>query len=366
MLDDLTKLKIVHAFDQGKSVTEVAKQCKTSRRAARRWRDRFADTGKLAPLKRTGRKPCMSPEAAAQSLGMLLGGEYAGTQQVANELHRQGVTTGSKPVNRTSLVRHAQKAAAKQGKRIRAVRSKPVKQLTPDTMAKRLAFCKANKRTNWRRVCFSDRVKFTLDYIGEVVHRVAWVEEGQQRTAHKVNRGSVYNLYSVLTPYGLVDPYTVAGTTGEKFEYLNQQGKKCSNITQNQYHDAVKHMLSKANQKMVPHGKTPFKFQQDNDPTHKKPAAKQLLDWNRAHPTQTSSLLEKWPPNSPDLSPIENVWGIVKAKVLAKGCKNFLEFKEAVQHALKNIPQSTIDNLYDSMPGRIEACIANQGGKIRK
>ena len=366
MLDDLTKLQIVHAFDQGKSVTEVAIQCKISRRAARRWRDRYADTGKLASLKRTGRKPCMSPETAAKALDMLLGGKYTGTQQVANELHQQGLTACKKPVHRTSLVRHAKKAATKQGKRIRAVRSKPVKQLTPDTMAKRLAFCKANKRTNWRRVCFSDRVKFTMDYIGEVVHRVAWVEEGQQRTAHKVNKGSVYNLYSVLTPYGLVEPHTVAGTTGEKFQYLNQQGDKCSNITQQQYHDVLKDLLCKANQKMVPHGKTPFQFQQDNDPTHKKPAAKQLLDWNKAHPTQTISLLKNWPPNSPDLSPIENVWGIVKAKVLAKGCKTFPEFKQAVQNALKNIPQSTIDKLYASMPSRIAACIAKEGGKIRK
>jgi DDE superfamily endonuclease len=308
----------------------------------------------------------MSPQAAELGLAMMLDGKHTGTQQVANALHEQGVTVGSKPVHRTSLVRHAKKAATKQGKRIRAVRSKPVKQLTSDTMAKRLAFCKANKRTNWRRICFSDRCKFTMDYIGEAVHQVAWVEEGQQRSARKVNRGSVYNLYAVLTPYGMTKPITVAGTTGVKFQYLNQQGGKCSNITQQQYHDVLKDMLSKANQKMVPKGKTPFKFQQDNDPTHKKPAAKQLQDWNTAHPTHTISLLENWPPNSPDLSPIENVWGIVKAKVLAKGCLTFAEFKQAVQNALKAIPQSTIDKLYDSMPGRIEACIAKQGGKIRK
>jgi transposase len=365
MLDDLTKLKIVQAFAAGKTVADVARLCHTSPRAARRWRDRYAETGTLAVLKRTGRKPRMTLQATRAGIGMMLDGKHTGTQQVANELHQQGLTPSSKPVHRTTLVRHAKRVAAQQGKRIRAVRTKPVKQLTADTMAKRLAFCKANRRTNWRHVCFSDRCKFTMDYIGEVFHQVAWVEEGQQRTARKVNRGSVYNVYCVLTPHGMTAPITVAGTTGVKFQYLNQQGGKCANITQQQYHDVCKEMLSMANLKMAANGKSLFKFQQDNDPTHKKPSAKQLEDWNTSHPTQTISLLDNWPPNSLDLSPIENVWGIVKAQVLAKGCNTFLEFKQTVDDALRNIPQSTINKLYDSMRGRIAACVAKHGGKIR-
>ena len=42
----------------------------------------------------------------------------------------------------------------------------------------------------------------------------------------------------------------------------------------------------------------------------------------------------EWPPHSPDLSPIENVWGIVQREVDAMGCKGFNEFELAVVQKL--------------------------------
>jgi hypothetical protein len=77
------------------------------------------------------------------------------------------------------------------------------------------------------------------------------------------------------------------------------------------------------------------------------------------------TLLPKWPPNSPDLSPIENVWGYVQSKAQAKGCKSFEEFSDSVKHILKNLPKAMLNNLYSSMKARLDECIKKVGGKTK-
>lgn len=45
---------------------------------------------------------------------------------------------------------------------------------------------------------------------------------------------------------------------------------------------------------------------QDNHPTHT--AADRIIHMWRQHDTSTLSLLRRWPSNSPDQSPVENMW----------------------------------------------------------
>ena len=106
-----------------------------------------------------------------------------------------------------------------------------------------------------------------------------------------------------------------------------------------------------------------WKLQQDNDPAHK--VAEQVVkDWNQKH-SSAVSVLPNWPPNSPDLNLIENVWAWVQARVDEKGCKNFAEFKAQVLQQLAKVPKSMIDKLYKSMRGRLSSVIENEGGKIK-
>ena len=102
-------------------------------------------------------------------------------------------------------------------------------------------------------------------------------------------------------------------------------------------------------------------FQQDNDPTHR--AAPQIVQaYNKAHGSSIT-VLPNWPPSSPDLNPIENVWAIVQARVNRRGPETFEDFKLAVIQELKGLSQQTISNLYASMRGRIDAVISRGGDR---
>jgi hypothetical protein len=112
-------------------------------------------------------------------------------------------------------------------------------------------------------------------------------------------------------------------------------------------------------------GQSFWVLQQDNDPTHKKPAAQELDDWNHKHPGRQVQMLLNWPPNSPDLSPIENVWAIVQKQVDAVGCKSFKEFEACVIEKLQALDQNILKSLYKSMAKRIRLCIEANGDKIK-
>ena len=76
-----------------------------------------------------------------------------------------------------------------------------------------------------------------------------------------------------------------------------------------------------------------FIFQQENDPKHTSKLAKQYFN-------DKSIVLLPWPAQSPDLNPIENVWGILKDKVSARGPKNIPQLKQYLIEEWNKIPKS--------------------------
>jgi hypothetical protein len=100
---------------------------------------------------------------------------------------------------------------------------------------------------------------------------------------------------------------------------------------------------------------------QDGDRAHGA-AGRQLWTFNRAHNTNIK-LLPNWPPNSPDLNPIENVWAHAQAAVDKAGCKTFPDFCTQVDWQLAHLPTSYIESLYASMPKRMEKCVQVKGVK---
>ncbi len=72
-----------------------------------------------------------------------------------------------------------------------------------------------------------------------------------------------------------------------------------------------------------------------------------------------------WPANSPDLNPIENLWGIVKRKMRDTRPNNVDELKATVKETWASIPPQQCHKLITSMPRRIEAVIKAKGAPTK-
>ncbi len=97
-----------------------------------------------------------------------------------------------------------------------------------------------------------------------------------------------------------------------------------------------------------------FIFQQDLAPAH---TAKGTKSWFNDHGV---TVLD-WPANSPDLNPIENLWGIVKRKMRDTRPNNADDLKATVKETWASIPPQQCHKLITSMPRRIEAVIKAKG-----
>jgi hypothetical protein len=155
----------------------------------------------------------------------------------------------------------------------------------------------------------------------------------------------------------------VAGTSKHKTEYVNKQGTEARNITAGEYNDVVKSTFLRDGTRLFSgSGVSSWVLQQDNDPTHRAAYAA-VLEYNRRN-SSSISILGDWPPNSPDLNPIENLWSWVDAQVHAMGCQTFEEFRQAVLDQLAAVPKQMLRNLVSSMQERLAKVIELEGDRI--
>lgn len=104
-------------------------------------------------------------------------------------------------------------------------------------------------------------------------------------------------------------------------------------------------------------GASSYTFQQDNASIHK---AKTTMEYFTKF--ENIRLLD-WPSKSPDLNPIENLWGILARMVYSNGVEydNMSDLEEAVYRCWDEIEIETLRSLIDSMPTRIGKVLINQG-----
>lgn len=111
---------------------------------------------------------------------------------------------------------------------------------------------------------------------------------------------------------------------------------------------------------LTPYWQEDYLFMQDNASIHR---CASTMDFLKTHKIATL----KWPACSPDLNPIENLWGIIVREVYRdnRQFSNVQDLKNAILQAWTNIPLLTLSNLVKSMPKRLLEVVKANGGPTK-
>ena len=71
--------------------------------------------------------------------------------------------------------------------------------------------------------------------------------------------------------------------------------------------------------------------------------------------------LLQWPSNSPDLNPIENIWGWIKAEVKRENHKTMEQLRNSLQKNWERIDLNFLKPYAESLLRSFELCIENGG-----
>nr|CCA18549.1 transposase putative [Albugo laibachii Nc14] len=97
-------------------------------------------------------------------------------------------------------------------------------------------------------------------------------------------------------------------------------------------------------------------FPQDNDPKHTSRKAKKCLQ-------DLDMRVLQWPPQSPDLNPIEHLWDVLKRKLSSyqNPSQGIHESWERIEEKWNEIPKEECTAIIASMPRRIHAVLKAKG-----
>jgi Helix-turn-helix domain/DDE superfamily endonuclease len=359
--NEATRYAIIAQYQKNPNYSDVGRELGLDPRTVAKWIKRNEKEGNPVEYTSSGRPRAISVAAARAGKDHLLSKGFDNLHQVALKLRSDGLAP--RVVHATTLSRRVKAQARVDEDPIQVKTGKPDKDLTPKNKGQRLEFSLANKKRNWSYVMITDRKKSMFSYPGSVVRRAEWVRKGERRVANRPNKPQVCNMYAGITKWGVTKPHFVTGTSKLATMYKNQKGQPARNITCAEYKDVLSQTLLPEGRRLFnQQGISGWVLQQDNDPTHKRSAHEQLKLWNCGGRGGVE-LLKNWPPNSPDLSPIENAWGHVQATVNAAGCSTFEDFKRTLEKAWTGLDHKYLKKLMNSMPSRLEACVKKGGDK---
>ncbi|GFS54851.1 transposable element Tcb2 transposase [Trichonephila clavipes] len=224
--------------------------------------------------------------------------------------------------------------------------SRSPEKLLPDHRTARLQWCREHHNwteQDWACVLFSDESRFSLS--SDCRRQLIWRESGTAYRPENIQENDRYPTCSIMVWAGIM-------INGRTRLHVVANGT----MTGQRYIDEV----------LLPHVRLfrgavadKFVFMDDNAKCHRTLTVQDCVD---SEGIQRLVL----PARSPDLNPIENVWDALGRQVSGRNYpptnKNTLI--RALTEEWDKLPQQLLDNAVQSMVRRVECCITLHGGHI--
>jgi hypothetical protein len=303
--------------------------------------------GTLIDKPRSGRPGVLN--AAQIEAACTLVAEEQSVPKAAAILREQGI------IDSSTHTRTVQRAVKKHMELV-SVNQQPL--LSQQTKKRRLAFCKQQHDPD--TLVAVDSTYLTLS--AQWRRRKMWVRKGTKPVVSKPNKSQQLHVSAGITKYGVTQLIRVTGTTGHPLKYYRYDSKLKANVQMTgvgseEFQYMLKNELNPAvGQIFAVAGQANYTYLLDGAPAHTAKASKAFLRDN------SIDVLPGWPPNSPDLNPIENAWAWLKLALYAKQHNSLDEMWEHAQRIWNSMPLSMCENLMDSIATRKAICVEQQGG----
>ena len=289
------------------------------------------------------------------------------TRKLAKKLTEKG-----HPVSKTTVHNYMTKCL---GLKPLKLRRQP--KLTEAQKRKRLAFARERKNwtiQDWRRVLFSDESVFELMHPPNRQNERVWAHSSAEVPAIDTAKQPLkVMVWAMMSHQGLSELHFVPrGQTVTAQYYVEEILKKSAASAMKRKRKTGPPTQVELQRKRKTGPPTQVEllpkmseaiFQQDGAPAHHATSTQQ---WCRDN---LPGFWEKgvWPGNSPDLSPIENVWAIVQNELdMMEPATTEKALIRNLQRAWLSISAETLDNLMCGMPDRMRECVRLGGGYIGK
>ncbi len=183
----------------------------------------------------------------------------------------------------------------------------------------------------WKTVLWSDESKFEVLF-GKLGRHVIWTKEDKDNLScyqRSVQKPASLMVWGCMSACGMGSLHIWKGINAERYIQVLEQ-----------------HMLP--SRRRLFQGR-PCIFQHDNARPH---TASITTSWLRRRRIRVL----KWPACSPDLSPIENIWRIIKRKMRQRRPKTVEQLEACIRQEWDNIPIPKLEQLVSLSPQTFADC----------
>lgn len=268
-------------------VDEVARMAQISERSVFRIKSKLQNREDIKRKSGSGRKSKLGPIDNRRIGRIVNANPRLSNIRIAHRISQ----LGSPRVSRETIGRRLKKLGLTRFKPLR------VPFLTATHKAKRLEFCRNFMSHDWSKTIFSDESTIQLF----VNHRKVLGKSRPNLPAPKYSPKLM--VWGGISLRGII-ALKICRRSMDSDEYI---------LTLDQFLMPMASIL-------FPDG---FEFQQDNATCHTSKLTRDFMDEHQLR-------VIEWPPNSPDLNPIENAWGLIKNKLSCFSITSLIELEDKI------------------------------------